>query len=285
MDAIWIANLLNILTSIAVLAVVAVGLYIIFGLMQVINMAHGDMVMLGAYSTLVFTQAGFNFWTSAVLATLIVGIIGGLLERGVVQFLYKSGNLSTMLATWGVGIALQQTVKLIFGPQGQFVDAPVLKMVNIFGVSYPSYRLILLVLCVLVLTGVFIILKKTRAGLLVRATMDNRVMAEAMGINTKQVYLYGFIGGSALAGFAGALISPITNISPLMGLDYVTKSFLVVISGGVESMMSTVGGSVIIAGLQNFLNIYIDSTNSWMIVLAIVIIVIWIRPQGVFTKK
>ncbi|WP_019121163.1 branched-chain amino acid ABC transporter permease [Brevibacillus massiliensis] len=285
MDVFGIENVLNIITSISILAVVAVGLYIIFGLMQVINMAHGDMVMLGAYVTLVLTQAEFNFWIAALLAALIVGLIGGLIERGVVQFLYKSGNLSTMLATWGVSIMLQQIVKLIFGPQGQFVDVPIMSMTNIFGVDYPTYRLVLLMICIAILATVFFLLKKTRIGLLVRATMDNTTMAEAMGISTKQVYFFGFIGGSALAGFAGALLSPIANISPLMGLDYVTKSFLVVVIGGVESMLSAVGGSAIIAGIQNLLNNFMDATQSWIIILVIVIITTWIRPQGVFSKR
>jgi urea transport system permease protein len=273
------------LTSVAVLAVVAVGLYIIFGLMQVINMAHGDMLMLGAYSTFVLTQAGLNFWVAAAAATVIVGIIGGLIELGVVRFLYQSGNLSTMLATWGVSIVLQQIIKLIFGPQGQFVDVPMSSMVSVFGTEYPAYRVMILLICVFILAAIFLILKKTRAGLLVRATMDRTDMAEAMGINTKRVYSFGFVAGSALAGLAGALVSPIASISPLMGLDYVTKSFLVVMVGGTESMFSTIGGAAIIGGLQNILNYYMDATKSWMIVLIIVIVAIWIRPQGVFSKK
>jgi urea transport system permease protein len=278
-------SVLNVLTSVAVLAVVAVGLYIIFGLMQVINMAHGDMLMLGAYSTFVLTQAGLNFWVAAAAATVIVGIIGGLIELGVVRFLYQSGNLSTMLATWGVSIVLQQIVKLIFGPQGQFVDVPMSSMVSVFGTEYPAYRVMILLICVFILAAIFLILKKTRAGLLVRATMDRTDMAEAMGINTKRVYSFGFVAGSALAGLAGALVSPIASISPLMGLDYVTKSFLVVMVGGTESMFSTIGGAAIIGGLQNILNYFMDATKSWMIVLIIVIVAIWIRPQGVFSKK
>jgi branched-subunit amino acid ABC-type transport system permease component len=285
MGGIGIESILNIITSISVLAVVAVGLYIIFGLMKVINMAHGDMVMLGAYSTMMFMQMGVNFWASAILSAIVVGMIGGLIERGVVQFLYKSGNLSTMLATWGVSIALQQSIKLIFGPQGQFVNIPIMSMTSVFGVEYPTYRLVIVGICLFVLLSIFIILKKTRAGLLVRSTMDHTIMAEAMGISTKKVYMFGFVAGSALAGFAGALIAPVTNISPLMGLDYVTKSFLVVIVGGVETMLSVIGGSVIIAGAQNLLSVFISTTNAWMIVLLIVIIAIWVRPQGVFSKK
>jgi len=280
-----IENVLNIITAIGVLAVVTVGLYIILGLMQVINMAHGDMVMLGAYSVVTFTKMGINYWLAALFSAFFVALVGAIVELCVVQFLYKTGNLSTMLATWGIGIVLQQTIKLIFGPQGEFVDVPVTSMINIMGIEYPAYRLILFLLCVVILVGIFFILKKTKAGLLVRTTMDNRIMAQAMGINTKNVYLFGFISGSALAGLAGALIAPITNISPLMGLDYVTKSFLVVISGGVDSMLSTIGGSFIIAGFQTFFNGFMGATNSWMTVLVIVIIALWVRPRGVFSKK
>ncbi|AJY75617.1 branched-chain amino acid ABC transporter permease [Paenibacillus beijingensis] len=278
-------NVLNVLTSIAVLAVVAVGLYIILGLMQVINMAHGDIVMLGAYSVFVLTQAGLHFWVAAVIATCIAGIAGGLIEIVVVRNLYKSGNLATMLATWGVGIVIQQAIKLTFGPQGQFVDVPMTSMISVFGVEYPSYRMMILFISTIILAAIFVVLQKTRAGLLVRATMDRTDMAEAMGIHTKRVYSYGFVAGSALAGLAGALISPIVSISPLMGIDYVTKSFLVVMTGGFESMVSTIGGAAIIGGLQNGFSYYMDTTKSWMIVLIIVIVIIWIRPQGVFSKK
>jgi urea ABC transporter permease protein UrtB len=282
---IGVEMILNMVTSVATLAVIAVGLYIIFGLMKVINMAHGDMVMLGAYSTVIFTQMGLSFWVSATLATITVGLIGGLIERGVVRFLYKSGNLSTMLATWGVSIVLQQVVKLVFGPQGQFVDTPVMTQTTVFGVEYPTYRLISLVLCVIVLTAVFFLIKKTPIGIIVRSTMDNPKMAEAMGINTNQVYLYGFVAGSALAGFAGALIAPIASVSPLMGLDFVTKSFLVVIVGGVETMLSVIGGSIIIAGFQSVFSNFIGATIAYMSILLIVVVIIWVRPQGVFSKK
>lgn len=278
-------SILNIFTSIALLAVVAVGLYIIFGLMKVINMAHGDMVMLGAYSTFTLAQIGINFWLATILSAIMVGLLGGLIERGIIRFLYKSGNLSTMLATWGVSICLQQIIKLTFGPQGQFVNSPVMSMTSIFGANYPTFRLIMLLICIVVLVSIFIIIKKTKVGLLIRSTMDNAVMAEAMGISTKRVYMYGFIGGSALAGFAGALLSPIASITPLMGLDYVTKSFLVVIVGGVETMLATIGGSFIVAGLQTYLSGFLGMTNSWLVVLLLVVCAIWLRPQGVFTKK
>lgn len=280
----WL-SVMNILTNIAFLAVIAVGLYLIFGLMNIINLAHGDMVMLGAYAVCLLTEAGLNFWISVVAAALIVGLIGGMVERGVVQFLYRSGNLSTLLATWGVSICLQQIMRLIFGPQGKHVNVPITSMVSIGSLDYPAYRLILLAVCALVIIGLYLILKKTRVGLLIRSTMDSPRMAEAMGINTNQVYFMGFALGSALAGLAGGLIAPLVSVSPLMGMSYVTQSFLTVIVGGVQTIFSTVGGAVMIGGTQNFLTNYLDAVQSWMSVLVLVIISIWLRPQGVFSKN
>lgn len=282
---IGVIDILNILTAISILAIVAIGLYIVFGLMNVINMAHGDMMMIGAFSTLTLTSFGINFWVSVLLSGLIVAALGALVERSVIRYLYQTGALSTMLATWGLGIVLQQTIRLTYGPQGQFVELPTLSMTNIFGVQYPTYRLLLLIISLLIFIILFIILRKTKIGLIIRATMDQPTVAETMGINTKQVYFIGFVIGSFLAGIAGALIAPITNVSPLMGLDYVVKSFLAVIVGGVQSMLSVVGGATIIEGILNLLNIYIDATVAWIIVLSIIIITIWIRPKGVFSRR
>lgn len=272
--------LLNALVATSVLGLVAVGLYIVYGLMGVINMAHGEMMTIGAYAMVVLGAGGVNFW----LAVAVVAVVGLVLELTVVRFLYGVGGLSTLLATWGVSIAIQQGLQLRFGPSGQYIDAPIAQTTDLLGFSYPVYRLVLLGLSMIVLTGVILIIKKTRIGLLVRATMDGREKAEAMGINTRLLYLVAFVAGSGLAGLAGALIAPLASVTPLMGLDYVVQAFLVVMLGGIESVFAPIAGAAVIGGVASLMTNVSGATIAQILVLGLVVVGVYFRPNGLFGK-
>lgn len=276
--------LLNALVATSVLGLVAVGLYIVYGLMGVINMAHGEMMTIGAYAMVVLGAAGVNFWLAVVVAVAVVGLVGLVLELTVVRFLYRVGGLSTLLATWGVSIAIQQGLRLRFGPSGQYIDAPIAQTTDLLGFSYPVYRLVLLGLSVGVLATVILVLKKTRAGLLVRATMDGREKAEAMGINTRMLYLVAFVAGSTLAGLAGALIAPLASVTPLMGLDYVVQAFLVVMLGGIESVFAPIAGAAVIGGVASLMTNISGATIAQILVLGLVVIGVYFRPNGLLGK-
>lgn len=276
--------LLNALVATSVLGLVAVGLYIVYGLMGVINMAHGEMMTIGAYAMVVLGAGGVNFWLAVVVAVAVVAVVGLVLELTVVRFLYGVGGLSTLLATWGVSIAIQQGLQLRFGPSGQYIDAPIAQTTDLLGFSYPVYRLVLLGLSMIVLTGVILIIKKTRIGLLVRATMDGREKAEAMGINTRLLYLVAFVAGSGLAGLAGALIAPLASVTPLMGLDYVVQAFLVVMLGGIESVFAPIAGAAVIGGVASLMTNVSGATIAQILVLGLVVVGVYFRPNGLFGK-
>jgi branched-chain amino acid transport system permease protein/urea transport system permease protein len=272
--------LLNALTATSVLALVAVGLYIVYGLVGVINMAHGEMLTIGAYTAVVVVGAGVPFWLAVAAAVVVAAAVGLVLEAVVLRFLYGVAGLATLLATWGVSIALQQAVRLHFGPSGQYIDAPVNSTVVLFGESYPVYRLVLLAIAVCVLAGVIYTLTRTRVGVEIRATMDDRDKAELMGINTRRVFRGAVVVGTAIAGLAGALLAPITAVTPLMGLDYVVQSFLVVMVGGVESVLAPLAGATLVGGFASVATNYVGATLAQILVLLVVALAVYFRPNG-----
>lgn len=276
---------LNALTATSVLALVAVGLYIVYGLMGVINMAHGEMLTIGAYAMVVLVGAGMNFWLAAIAATVLLAAIGLLLEIGLVRHLYGVGGLSTLLATWGLSIVIQQALRLYFGPSGQYIDAPISTTTDLLGFPYPVYRFLLLGVSIAALVGVILLFWRTRLGLVIRATMDGRERAELMGIDTKRVYRLAFVLGSALAGLAGALIAPLTAVTPLMGLDYVVQSFLVVMLGGVQSVLAPLGGAAVIAGVASLATNVVSATFAQTLTFALVFVAIALRPNGLFGRE
>jgi branched-chain amino acid transport system permease protein/urea transport system permease protein len=277
--------LLNALTATSVLALVAVGLYVVYGLMGVINMAHGEMLTLGAYTMVVLVGAGVDFWLAVGCATVLLGAIGLLLEVGVVRHLYGVGGLSTLLATWGLSIVIQQALRLHFGPSGQYIDAPTGSTTDAFGFPYPVYRLVLLGISLAALGVVILVFRRTRAGLVIRAAMDGRDRAELMGIDTKRVYRLAFVGGSALAGLAGALIAPLAAVTPLMGLEYVVQSFLVVMLGGVQTVLAPLGGAALIAGVTSLATNVVSATFAQTLTFALVFVAVALRPHGLFGKE
>jgi branched-chain amino acid transport system permease protein/urea transport system permease protein len=270
---------LNALTLISILMLVALGLAIIFGLMNVINLAHGEFVTLGAY-TLAFVQSlGGNYWQCLLIAPVVGALAGLAIERGMIQYLYKR-PLATILATWGLSLILQQSIQLVFGPAPQRVDSPIVGSVSVLGASYPGYRLLLIVLALLLVAGCIAIFRWTRFGLDLRAVIQNREVAETMGIDTRRVYVTAFAGGAALAAIAGVLIAPLTVVIAQMGVNYLARSFFVVILGGTGGIAGVGAGSALVGGLETVLNYQIPVTVSQALVLMLAIVIIRFRPQG-----
>jgi urea transport system permease protein len=276
--------LLNVCVTVSITLMVAVGLYIVYGLMNVINMAHGELLALGAFSVVITSEHGVPFWIGVLIAAAVAGFVGLILETVVIRRLYGVGGLSTLLATWGVAIAAQQLLRLIFGPSAQFVSPPVSGTVDVLGTAYSGYRLLFLVIAVVVLASLVLAYTKTSAGLIIRATMDGSERAEAMGINSRRVYAVTFVVGSAVAGLTGALIAPLASVTPLMGTQYVVQAFLVVMVGGVGSVLAPIGGAVLIGGSSSLLTNYVGATAAQIAVLGGVVVAIYLRPNGLFGK-
>jgi len=266
-------------TLISILMLVALGLAIIFGLMNVINMAHGEFVTIGAFTLAFVQRSGGSFWLALALAPLVGAAAGYLLERLVVQHLYRR-PLDTILATWGISLALQQLLQLVFGAAPQYVAAPVEGSLVFAGTSYPAYRLILIAFAFVVFAAAYLVFRRTSFGLDLRTVIENRDMAEALGVDTRRTYALAFAAGAALAAFAGVLIAPLTNVLAQMGGNYLARSFFVVIVGGAGSIAGVAAGSGLVGGLETLLNYQLPGTVAQALVLVGAVIVVRFRPHG-----
>ncbi len=275
---------LNGVSLAAVLALISVGLAVIFGLRGIINLAHGEFFMLGAYTVWLTEHIGLiPFWAGLVLAPFVVAGIGWIIERSFIRFLYKR-PLDTLLATWGVSIVLRELVRIIIGPQYQYATEPLTGQISVLGVSYPLYRIATILFTTIVVSAVIYLLTRTDFGLRVQATIRDRAMAEAVGINTSQVDQLVFILGAGLAGLAGAVMAPVVAINPDMGLNYFSLTFLVVIIGGIGNILGVVGGGLLIGIFQAGFSSFLNPVIAQIIVLAIAILAIRLRPHGLFGK-
>lgn len=291
-----IANLFYGLSLGSILLLAALGLAITFGLMGVINMAHGEMLMIGAYATFVVQNLFIEYLPSffdwyliiaipvSFLASAIVGII---LERTVIRHLYGR-PLETLLATWGISLVLIQTVRLTFGAQNVEVANPFYLSggVEVFnGVVFPYSRIAIIVFVVFVVTAIWALLQKTSLGLQVRAVTQNRGMAACMGIPTQKVDMWTFGLGSGVAGLGGLALSQIGNVGPELGRMYIVDSFMVVVLGGVGKIAGTVAGALGIGVVNKFLEPISGAVLGKIIVLVLIIVLIQKRPQGLFALK
>ena len=279
----------------SVLLLAAIGLAITFGVMGVINMAHGEMVMLGAYTTFVVQQAirafapGLFDWSLAFAlpaAFLVAGGVGLAIERGMIRFLYGR-PLETLLATWGVSLILQQAVRTIFGPTNQEVGAPSW-MAGAFQLGQLTItwsRLWIVLFCLVVFLLLVYVMTRTSWGLRMRAVTQNRRMAASMGIRTPWVDAFTFALGSGIAGIAGVALSQIDNVSPNFGQGYIIDSFMVVVFGGVGNLWGTFIGAMTLGVLNKFLEPYAGAVLGKILVLVLIILFIQKRPRGLFALK
>jgi|TARA_R110002072_G_scaffold176934_6_gene332795 branched-chain amino acid transport system permease protein/urea transport system permease protein len=265
------------------LMLVTLGLAVIFGLMKVINMAHGEFVMLGAYSLLVANQSGLSPWLGLLLAPLVVGLVGLLVEELLIRRVY-SRLLDTILATWGLSILLKQAVILGFGPGSHSVVKPLDFNLRLLGVDYPVYRLFIMVAAIAIIAATFWFFFRTRMGLSARSVIANRDMAACLGINTRRLDRVTFSLGAALAGFAGALMAPIVSIDPYMGLGFLVPSFLSILVGGLGSIAAAMAGVGLIGGAEVFFKFNVSSVWAEIIVLGMAVVLIRLFPTGILSR-
>jgi urea transport system permease protein len=279
----------------SVLLLAAIGLAITFGVMGVINMAHGEMVMLGAYTTFVVQEwirvnnPGLFDWSLAVaipLAFLVAGVVGIAIERSIIRFLYGR-PLETLLATWGLSLILQQAVRTMFGPTNREVGAPswMSGSFEIGQLSVTYNRLYIFVFSMAVFASLLFVLRFTRFGLEMRAVTQNRAMAASMGIRTSRVDALTFGLGSGIAGMAGVALSQIDNVSPNLGQSYIIDSFLVVVFGGVGNLFGTLVGAMSLGIANKLLEPYAGAVLGKIVLLVLIILFIQKRPRGLFALK
>lgn len=288
-------TLFNGLSLGSIYLLVALGLAITFGLMGVINMAHGEFVMIGAYMTFIMQQifaglfgaGGSVYYLLAIpFAFIITFLLGCVMEKLLITRLYGR-KMDSLLATWGISLILQQAARSIFGSQGVNVNAPKFleKGLTIGGCTFAYNRIFIIGMVFLCLLIVYIIMNKTKFGAQMRATMQNRAMAQCMGINSKKVDCVTFGLGSGLAGIAGCSIALLGSVDSTVGQNYIVYSFMTVVLGGVGNLLGTVIGAMIIGFSSIIVESYQSASIARAIVLLIIIVFLQFKPKGLFAMR
>ena len=264
----------------ATLAVVALGLGIVFGLMGVINLAHGEFVMVGAYTAFVAHDLGLSHWASLPLAAAVLFVLGALIEITLIRRIYRKPEL-TILATFGLSIVLRQAVELIFTKDFRSVPNPVPGATRALGVLFPTYRYLLIAIAVGVVAATLLAFTRSRFGLVVRAIVADRDLAESSGLRTGTANILAFGIGAATAGVAGALVAPLGAVEPQLGLSYLPGAFLVVIVGGFSRLWGVVVGALIIAVAQTGVIHYYDTVTAQIVSLGLAVLMLQVRRSSV----
>lgn len=266
-----------------VIALIALGLSLVFGIMRIINMAHGDLYMVGAAGAVVLAQSGFSFWVALLLLPLLVGGLAIPAERYVLRPL-EDRPLATMVGTLGVSFILQQVALITFGGQPRRLEEPVSFTVQMFGTAFPGYRLVAAGVGVVLLVGVWLLVHRSRVGLALRVTIERPDIADAMGINTSRVRALTFGLGTALAVIGGVLAAPINNVSYLMGGGILLIAFVVVIVGGLGSLGGTLLVALVFATAEGATTYFMNPVDARIAILVLMALIVLFRPRGLFGK-
>jgi urea transport system permease protein len=272
---------LQILYMIAFLALISAGLAVVFGMMRVINLAHGEFVMLGGYTTLACDRAGINIWFAMlVIAPVVVGLVGLVVERLVIRFLYGR-MIDTMLATWGLSLLLIGLVTLIFGSSAVSVPAP-LPGYELGEFQMGGYNLFIIGVTAALYLAMWLVLRYTRAGLIARGAMQNAEVASALGYNPRIVYMITFTIGAALSGLAGGVLAPLTGLLPSSGGAYIAKAFIAVITGGAGAVIAgTLASTALFGVISQIVSFASSPVIGEIAMLALAIILLRLMPQGI----
>ena len=272
------ALLLDVVTTAAILFAVASGLLLVFGVMKIINFAHGGLITLGGYAALITTQLGLNPWFGIPMAALFGAVAGTLIERVVVRPLYAR-PLDAILATWGLGIIIGQTIVLVFGREVQFAAAPLGGTIDLLGESYSLYRIVMVPIAILLGLGIALLLNGTRLGLATRAVIMNEDLARGLGIDSTWVRFVTFALGSALAAVAGALITPLSSVDPNMGVPWLVNAFMLVLVSG-TSLASLAAACLVLGGAQVVVSSLYSPVLGGITIALLAAIILRTRPQG-----
>ncbi len=271
---------LNLAWQISTLALVALGLAIVFGKLQIMNMAHGEFVMIGAYAPVITSSMGLPGWLQVPMCLLTVALVAFALERTIIRHLYGR-MFDSLLATWGIAILLREAVELIFGRGYQSVSPPIGGTLSILGADYPAYRIVVIIGIIVGFAALYWWNTRSKVATRIKAMVGNPDLAEAIGINTARLSAGAFIFGCCTAGLAGLILAPTIRIEPMMGLDYLIRSFFALVVGGLGSLEGLGIGAGIIAGTQSVLGAVANQTYGYLAVLTLSILFLWLKPDGI----
>ena len=269
----------------SIFLIAAIGLAVVYGAAGVINMAHGELIMLGAYTTYMMQSFGVPFLICIPIAAIVVALIGLIIEFSLIRHLYDR-PLDTLLATWGVSLVLMQGVRLTFGSMPQYIDVPEFLKINVeIGfVNISAFRIFLIAFAIILLLLTWYIFYKTRMGIQIRAVTQNKEMAASFGIYSSRVYAVTFAIGAGLAGVAGALFGAYNIVLPTMGMSYVVEAFMMVVSGG-GGIMGTLLASVLAGEIQSVFAWMINDTFARGILYGLIVVLLRCRPQGLISSS
>lgn len=264
----------------------ALGLTIIFGLLDVINMAHGEFYALGAFVAVALVAAGLSFWLALLLTPLVLAVLGYATERALIQRVFHSNDRHTLtlLLTFGVGVVMEDALKIVFGANPLKLEAPISGATELLGLFFPNYRLFVMGLGAAVIAAVWVLVFRTSLGAMVRAAAFDRHMTASLGVPVHKVYAATFAFGVSLAALAGVLLAPLYSVFPTMGRDFVFMAFSVVIIGGMGSIKGAVLAGLLLTQVQSISSLWISPVWSDPLLFGIMVAVLVWRPQGLFGR-
>ena len=280
-DQILIQTVNGIVTGM-ILALVASGLTLIFGIMDVVNFAHGELFMLGAYIGVLVLASTGSFWLALVLASLIVAILGAAMQIVTLRPLLGRDPLNTILATFGISLILQNYALWQFGPSSRKINEPITSHFTLFYLQYPWYRILIAVLSAMIIGGFWLFLKYGKFGVWIRATTQDRVMAQAMGIPVPLVHTGVFAIGAGMAAASGVLFGPLVGVNHTMGLDWVLKAFIVVVVGGMGNLGGSIAAAIFVSLLESYASIWVNPSQAVIVSFVVLILTLLFRPTGLF---
>ncbi|ODS98372.1 MAG: ABC transporter permease [Lautropia sp. SCN 69-89] len=268
------------------IVLMALGLTIIFGLLDVINMAHGEFYAVGAYLGFALVAAGVGFWLALALVPLIMAPLGYVTERWLIQrvFHHRERHILTLLLTFGLAIVIEDVLKLVFGPNPVRLEQPISGASEIVGMHFPNYRLFMMGVGAAIIAAVWMIVYRTNLGAMVRAAAFDRNMAASLGVRVGRVYAGTFAFGVALAGVSGILLAPVYSVFPTMGRDFILIAFSVIIVGGMGSIKGAVLAGLVLTQIEAISSLYISPVWSEPLLFSVMVAVLMVRPQGLFGR-
>ena len=283
--AVFLPQLLHGVVFGAALGLLALGLTVIFGLLGVMNFAHGELYMLGAYAGIMTISVTQSFWVALIAAPLAVGALGALTEVTTLRAVYRREPLYGLILTFGLALIFREGARQIWGGDMRRMLVPVTGSTDLLGMTYPNYRLFLLVASSALLLAIWLFFTKTRAGILVRAAVQDAEMLDGLGVNVPRVFTLTFAGSAALAALAGLLLAPIFTVYPQMGVEMILLAFIVVILGGMGSMGGSVVAAFVIGIAQSMLTLWMNPQRVAIAIFGLMIVVLIVRPRGFFGRE
>jgi branched-chain amino acid transport system permease protein len=279
-------QLLDALALAGLLFLVSAGLSLVFGILRVVNFAHGVFYMLGAYFGYTVVAASGQFWLALIVVPPVVGLVGALLEASTLRFIYRRPDSYQLLLTFGLALILEEAIRMVYGPTAKGVEPPGFLQgpIEMLGLLYPSYRLFLIALSGVVALAVWGFLQRTRAGLVIRAVAQNSEMADCLGADVRRVRTLVFGLACALAGLGGVAAAPMTTAYLGMGIGVIVEAFMVVVIGGLGSIVGSVAGSLIVGAAQTWGAFYLPET-AMVIIYAVMAALLIFRPWGLFGEE